>query len=278
MIADERDRGGARGRQPRARCERSSTLGASAARGGAVALAARRRRPASATRAGRPTGASARRTRTRTTTAATASTSSSTGSSRTTWRCKERLRRAGQRVHLRDRRRGDRAPDRRRTTTATSPRRCAPPTRELEGHYAFVAMSLDEPDVLVGARKECPLVVGRGEGEQFVASAVPGVPRRRPGACSTSRTARSSCCAPDGVDDHRRRRREPSSAPVEDGRLGRGDRREGRLRDVHAEGDPRTGRRGRRDDRRPHRARRRRRPATRRARSTRRSSTASSGS
>jgi glucosamine--fructose-6-phosphate aminotransferase (isomerizing) len=44
---------------------------------------------------------------------------------------------------------------------------------ELEGHYAFVTMSLDEPEVLVGARKECPLVVGRGEGEQFVASAVP---------------------------------------------------------------------------------------------------------
>jgi glucosamine--fructose-6-phosphate aminotransferase (isomerizing) len=44
---------------------------------------------------------------------------------------------------------------------------------ELEGHYAFVAMSLDEPELLVGARKECPLVVGRGEGEQFVASAVP---------------------------------------------------------------------------------------------------------
>jgi glucosamine--fructose-6-phosphate aminotransferase (isomerizing) len=45
---------------------------------------------------------------------------------------------------------------------------------ELEGHYAFVAMSLEEPDVLVGARKECPLIVGRGDGEQFVASAVPG--------------------------------------------------------------------------------------------------------
>jgi glutamine---fructose-6-phosphate transaminase (isomerizing) len=44
---------------------------------------------------------------------------------------------------------------------------------ELEGHYAFVAMSADEPDVLVGARKECPLIVGRGEAEQFVASAVP---------------------------------------------------------------------------------------------------------
>jgi len=44
---------------------------------------------------------------------------------------------------------------------------------ELEGHFAFVAMSLDEPELLVGARKECPLVVGRGEGEQFIASAVP---------------------------------------------------------------------------------------------------------
>jgi glucosamine--fructose-6-phosphate aminotransferase (isomerizing) len=45
--------------------------------------------------------------------------------------------------------------------------------RELEGHFAFVAISLDQPDTLVGARKECPLVVGCGEGEQFVASAVP---------------------------------------------------------------------------------------------------------
>ncbi len=44
---------------------------------------------------------------------------------------------------------------------------------QLEGHYAFVVMSLAEPEVLVGARKECPLIVGLGEGEQFVASAVP---------------------------------------------------------------------------------------------------------
>jgi len=44
---------------------------------------------------------------------------------------------------------------------------------ELQGHYAFVAMTLDEPDTLVGARRECPLIVGRGEGEQFIASAVP---------------------------------------------------------------------------------------------------------
>jgi glucosamine--fructose-6-phosphate aminotransferase (isomerizing) len=44
---------------------------------------------------------------------------------------------------------------------------------ELEGHFAFVAMSVHEPETLVGARRECPLVLGRGEGEQFIASAVP---------------------------------------------------------------------------------------------------------
>jgi len=43
----------------------------------------------------------------------------------------------------------------------------------MRGHYAFVAVSADEPELLVGARKECPLVVGRGEGEQFLASAIP---------------------------------------------------------------------------------------------------------
>ncbi len=44
---------------------------------------------------------------------------------------------------------------------------------ELRGHYAFVAVSADEEDTIVGARKECPLVVGVGEGEHFVASAIP---------------------------------------------------------------------------------------------------------
>jgi glutamine---fructose-6-phosphate transaminase (isomerizing) len=44
---------------------------------------------------------------------------------------------------------------------------------DLRGHYAFVAMSADQPEVLVGARKECPLVVGLGEGESFIASAIP---------------------------------------------------------------------------------------------------------
>jgi glucosamine--fructose-6-phosphate aminotransferase (isomerizing) len=44
---------------------------------------------------------------------------------------------------------------------------------ELRGHYAFVAMHAAEPEILVGARKECPLVVGVGQGETFIASAIP---------------------------------------------------------------------------------------------------------
>ncbi len=44
---------------------------------------------------------------------------------------------------------------------------------QLDGYFAFVAMALDEPDVLVGARRDCPLVVGRGEEESFLASALP---------------------------------------------------------------------------------------------------------
>ncbi|HET8567078.1 MAG TPA: glutamine--fructose-6-phosphate aminotransferase, partial [Solirubrobacterales bacterium] len=44
---------------------------------------------------------------------------------------------------------------------------------ELRGHYAFVAMHAEEPGRLVGARKECPLVAGLGDGEAFLASAIP---------------------------------------------------------------------------------------------------------
>jgi glutamine---fructose-6-phosphate transaminase (isomerizing) len=43
---------------------------------------------------------------------------------------------------------------------------------QLHGHFAFVAMAADEPGLLVGARREAPLVIGAGEGEQFIASAI----------------------------------------------------------------------------------------------------------
>ncbi len=45
--------------------------------------------------------------------------------------------------------------------------------RELRGHYAFVAMHAGHADTLVAARQECPLIVGLGEDETFVASAIP---------------------------------------------------------------------------------------------------------
>jgi glucosamine--fructose-6-phosphate aminotransferase (isomerizing) len=43
---------------------------------------------------------------------------------------------------------------------------------ELEGHFAFVVIHREHPDMLVGARLQCPLVVGIGEGEMFLASSI----------------------------------------------------------------------------------------------------------
>jgi glucosamine--fructose-6-phosphate aminotransferase (isomerizing) len=47
--------------------------------------------------------------------------------------------------------------------------------RELEGAYAIVVVSLDEPDVVVGAKISSPLVVGLGERENILASDIPAV-------------------------------------------------------------------------------------------------------
>ena len=42
--------------------------------------------------------------------------------------------------------------------------------REMEGHFSFVVIHADHADELVAARFQTPLVVGLGEGENFVAS------------------------------------------------------------------------------------------------------------
>src|SRR3954467_9432724 len=44
--------------------------------------------------------------------------------------------------------------------------------RELEGHFAFVVIHHDHPEELVGARHQCPLLVGVGNGEMYLASMV----------------------------------------------------------------------------------------------------------
>jgi glucosamine--fructose-6-phosphate aminotransferase (isomerizing) len=43
---------------------------------------------------------------------------------------------------------------------------------DLEGHFAFVVMHYDHPNHLVGARLQCPLVVGVGKDEMFIASSI----------------------------------------------------------------------------------------------------------
>lgn len=47
--------------------------------------------------------------------------------------------------------------------------------REVLGSYALVTISRDEPETLVAARLHSPLILGHGEGEQFVASDVPAI-------------------------------------------------------------------------------------------------------
>ncbi len=48
-------------------------------------------------------------------------------------------------------------------------------TLEIEGAYALCVMHQDYPNVLVATRRNAPLVVGLGEGENFVASDVPAL-------------------------------------------------------------------------------------------------------
>jgi glutamine---fructose-6-phosphate transaminase (isomerizing) len=44
--------------------------------------------------------------------------------------------------------------------------------RELEGSFVLVVAAADQPDLVVGARRNLPLVVGLGDGENFLASDV----------------------------------------------------------------------------------------------------------
>ena len=68
-------------------------------------------------------------------------------------------------------------------------------------------MSLDDPQTLVGARRECPLIVGRGDGETFLASAIPAfLSQTRQRAVHRERRARR---------DHARRR-DVHRAPTDD--------------------------------------------------------------
>src|SRR5213082_1729740 len=43
---------------------------------------------------------------------------------------------------------------------------------QLEGHFSIVAIHHDQPDLLAGVRHQTPLVIGLGEGENFLASSI----------------------------------------------------------------------------------------------------------
>ena len=51
-------------------------------------------------------------------------------------------------------------------------RATAQATRKLKGQYAIGVMFQDRPDVVIGARKDAPLIVGVGDGKMFLASDV----------------------------------------------------------------------------------------------------------
>ena len=120
---------------------------------------------------------------------------------------------------------------------------------QLEGHFTIVAIHHDQPDLLVGVRHQTPLVVGLGDGENFLASNV---------AAFLSETRRAVFpddgevveITPAGVRFFRDGV-EVEHPAVEELDWDDEARREGRLRDVHAEGDLRAARGGARDDRRP---------------------------
>ena len=111
---------------------------------------------------------------------------------------------------------------------------------QLEGHFAFVALSADEDGLMVATRRECPLVVGVGDGEHLL-----GVGERRlrqamrrvqvveegEVVAVTASGARLLRPARTGADPRGRQCRRGGRA------LG-----DARLRDVHAEGDPRAAR------------------------------------
>jgi glucosamine--fructose-6-phosphate aminotransferase (isomerizing) len=48
-------------------------------------------------------------------------------------------------------------------------------TQDIRGSYAVAVMSSDEPNKIIGVRKESPLIVGVGEGNYFIASDVPAI-------------------------------------------------------------------------------------------------------
>lgn len=108
---------------------------------------------------------------------------------------------------------------------------------DLEGAFTLLAIHADQPGVVVGARRNSPLVVGLGDDANYLGSDVAAF-------IGHTRHALEARPGPDRHDHARRRqrhqlRRHARRGQGVRGHLGRRGCREGRLRDVHGEGDPR---------------------------------------
>ena len=178
------------------------------------------------------------------------------------------------RAALRDRHRDRRPPAgvRRWPAAATSPTRCGAVCARLEGAFTLVAVDAEDPSRVVAARRNSPLVVGIGEGENFIGSDVAAFIEHTREALELGQDQIVTITR-DGVDGHRLRRHARRGQPLPR-RLGPLRRREGRLRLVHAQGDLRAAARDRRRAARP--ARRARAAPARRGADLRRTSSARS--
>ena len=120
---------------------------------------------------------------------------------------------------------------------------------DLRGHYAFVAMHAVAPRHAGRRPPGMPADRRRRRGRDLPRLGDPGLPRRDPPGAS-GRERRDRHRHPRRRDGHGGRRC-AGRARDRGGPLGRRRRREGRLRNLHAQGDRRAAGRRRRDDRRP---------------------------
>ena len=109
---------------------------------------------------------------------------------------------------------------------------------QLEGDFAFVVAHREQPGLLVGTRRRCPLLVGVGDDEMFLASSISAfVARHAPSDANRGRRNRRDHVRT-GPRDHRRWGDTGARGGCHP--MGRRRGRALRTRDVHAQGDPRA--------------------------------------
>ncbi len=111
--------------------------------------------------------------------------------------------------------------------------------KQVQGAYAIVVLSDTAPDQIIAAKNASPLVLGLGEGENFVASDVPAIlaHTRRMIFLEEGEIAEVKQSGIDITDlEGNTIEREPKEITWSVGVGG-----EGRLQALHAQGDPRAG-------------------------------------